>query len=321
MKRWPLLLSVALLARAQAPERPRILGLAHVAFRVSDIEKSRAFYKDFLGFAEPFKLDNPDGSLSMTFIKINDHQYVELFPGLEPGADRLHHVALETDNAELMRVYLASRGVKVPDRVPKGRIGNLNFNITDPDGHTIEIVEYAPAGWSMRDKGKFLPDTRISDHMWHAGILVGNLPAAMHFYGDILGFHEFWRGSSSGKTLSWVNMQVPDGGDYIEFMLYGTLPPGDKRGSEHHIALRVPDMSAAQAKLQARTDRAGYFRKLEPRTGINRKRQLNLFDPDGTRTELMEPVTVDGKPAPSSPAPPPQAQASHAAGSASSVTN
>ena len=305
MKRSLLWLSIALIVKAQAPERPHILGIAHVAFHVSDIEKSRAYYKDFLGFAEPFKLDNPDGSLSLTFIKINDRQYLELFPGLEAGADRLHHIALETDNAERMRVYLAGRGVRVPDHVPKGRIGNLNFNITDPDGHTIEIVEYAPDGWSMRDKGKFLPDTRISDHLWHAGILVGNLPAAMHFYGDILGFHEIWRGSSDGKTLSWVNMQVPDGGDYIEFMLYRDFPPGDKRGSEHHICLRVPDIAASQAKLEARPSRASYSHTMEIRTGINRKHQLNLFDPDGTRSELMEPVTVDGTPATPSQAPPP----------------
>jgi catechol 2,3-dioxygenase-like lactoylglutathione lyase family enzyme len=305
MKLASTILLAALMLHAQSPERPHILGIAHVAFHVSDIEKSRAYYKDFLGFAEPFRLDNPDGSLSLTFIKINDRQYLELFPGLEAGADRLHHVAFETDNAERMRAYLASRGVKVPDRVPKGRIGNLNFNITDPDGHTVEIVEYAPDGWSMRDQGKYLPDSRISDHLWHAGILVGNLDAAMHFYGDILGFHEIWRGSSNGKTLSWVNMQVPDGGDYIEFMLYRDLPPGDKRGSEHHICLRVPDIAASRAKLEALPYRASYSRTMEPRTGINRKRQLNLFDPDGTRSELMEPVTVDGKPATPSQAPPP----------------
>jgi lactoylglutathione lyase len=33
--------------------------------------------------------------------------------------------------------------------------------------------------------------------------------------------------------------------------------------------------------------------------------EVNLFDPDGTRVELMEPNTIDGKPAPSSTAPPP----------------
>jgi catechol 2,3-dioxygenase-like lactoylglutathione lyase family enzyme len=299
-------LAAALVAQAQAPARPHILGIAHVAFSVSDIEKSRAFYKDFLGFAEPFKLNNADGSLALTFIKINDQQYLELFPGLDPDADRLHHVAVQTDDAERMRLYLAVHGVKVPDYVPKGRIGNLNFNISDPDGHTIEIVEYAPEGWSMREKGKFMPAGRISQHLLHAGILVGDLAAAMRFYGEILGFHEIWRGSSDGKTLSWVNLRVPDGGDYIEFMLYRNLPPPEKRGVEHHICLETPDVAAALAKLEARPYRSGYARPLEPRTGINRRRQLNLFDPDGTRTELMEPGTVDGVPPPPSQAPAPR---------------
>jgi len=307
MKRVLLLLIVtASTVLAQAPERPRIVGLAHVAFRVGDIEKARAFYEDFLGFAEPFSLNNPDGSLSMAFVKINDEQYLELFPGLEPGADRLHHIAIQTDDAERMRAYLASRGVKVPDRVPKGRIGNLNFNIQDPDGHTVEIVEYAPAGWSLREKGNFVPDTRISQHLLHVGILVGNLAAAMDFYGGVLGFREIWRGSSDGKTLSWVNLKVPDGDDYIEFMLYRDLPAPDRRGVAHHICLMTPDIPAAKATLKTRLYRTSYPRALEPKTGINRRRQLNLFDPDGTRTELMEPVTVDGKPAPPSNAPAPR---------------
>jgi lactoylglutathione lyase len=57
--------------------------------------------------------------------------------------------------------------------------------------------------------------------------------------------------------------------------------------------------------LNERPYRKTYERPLEIRTGINRRRQLNLFDPDGTRTELMEPVTVDGNPAPPSQAPAP----------------
>ena len=47
-----------------------------------------------------------------------------------------------------MRKYLASKGVKVPEKVGKGRIGNSNFNVKDPDGHTVEIVQYEPTGWS-----------------------------------------------------------------------------------------------------------------------------------------------------------------------------
>src|SRR5216683_7206569 len=109
-----LLALTPLLIAQQEHKRPRVLGVAHIALFVSDIEKSRAFYKDFLGFSEPFKLDKPDGSLSLTFIKVNDRQYIELFPGLEAGADRLNHISIQTDNAEAMRAYLGSRGITVP---------------------------------------------------------------------------------------------------------------------------------------------------------------------------------------------------------------
>jgi lactoylglutathione lyase len=58
--------------------------------------------------------------------------------------------------------------------------------------------------------------------------------------------------------------------------------------------------------LEAKPARKSCDRTLEVRVGRNRKRQCNLYDPDGTRTELMEPNTVDGKPTPPSDAPPPQ---------------
>jgi len=304
-----LLLAAALcasLAAGQAPKRPRITGLAHVALYVQNIEKARWFYKDFLGFGEPFLLNNPDGSLSLTFIKVNDRQYIELFPEREPGTDRLFHISIAVDDAEAMRAYLAAHGAQAPDKVGKGRIRNSNFNVKDPDGHTVEIVQYEPDGWSMREKGKHMSDDRISTRLLHAGILVGALEPARKFYGELLGFRETWRGSRSGKTLDWVNMAVPDGEDYIELMLYSELPPANARGVAHHIALEVPDMAKAVAALEARPARKAYSRSLEVRTGTNRKRQLNLYDPDGTRIELMEPRTVDGVPAPSSTAPPPR---------------
>jgi lactoylglutathione lyase len=101
-------------------------------------------------------------------------------------------------------------------------------------------------------------------------------------------------------------MHVPDGNDGIEFMLYKDLPPPDQRGSAHHLCLEVPSISSALETLQARPYAKIYSRPLEPRTGINRRRQLNVFDPDGTRSELMEPATVDGKPPVPSTAPLPR---------------
>jgi catechol 2,3-dioxygenase-like lactoylglutathione lyase family enzyme len=290
---------VCVAAVSAQPKRPRITGLAHVALWVHDLEKSRVFYRDVLGYREVFSLND------LTFVKINDRQYIELFPERAAGTDRLHHISIEVEDAEAMRVYLASRGVAVPDKVGKGRIGNSNFNIKDPEGHTIEIVQYEPDGWTVRDKGKALDGPRISARMMHAGIIVGALEPEMKFYRDVLGFQELWRGSRDAKRLDWVNMKAPDSDDYIEFMLYDEKPAPTARGVQHHICLEVADIDKAFADLKQRPALKEYTRPLEIRTGINRKRQLNLFDPDGTRVELMESRTVDGKPAPSSQAPPP----------------
>jgi catechol 2,3-dioxygenase-like lactoylglutathione lyase family enzyme len=301
----------ATLAWSQAaPPRPKITGVAHIALAVHDIEKARVFYKDFLGFGEPFKLDNADGSLSLTFIKINERQYIELFPEKKPATDRLLHIAIEVDNAEAMRAYLRSKGLKVPDKVGKGRTRNSNFMTSDPDGHLVEIVQYEPDGFTVRAKGRFMDENkaapRVARRMSHLGIIVGALEPAMKFYGGILGFQETWRGSKDGKVLNWVNIKVPDGDDYLELMLYDKMPDLKSLGTLNHICLEVPDIEKAKAALESRPARGSYTRPLETRTGINRKRQMNLYDPDGTRSEVMEPGTVDGVPTPPSKAAPPR---------------
>ena len=53
-----LLLTVFLDSSLPAVEvkRPRILGVAHMALFVSDLQKARAFYKDFLGYEEPSEI-------------------------------------------------------------------------------------------------------------------------------------------------------------------------------------------------------------------------------------------------------------------------
>jgi catechol 2,3-dioxygenase-like lactoylglutathione lyase family enzyme len=295
-----------LMAENNMPKRPQITGISHIALYAHDMERTRAFYKEFLGFAEPYSLTNSDGSLHLTWIKINDHQTIELFPEKEAHSDRLYHIALETDDATAMRDYLVANGVSAPEKVGKGKIGNLNYFIRDPDSNIVEIVEYATNGWTMLNAGKFMPDTRVATHIPHVGILVGDLPAAQKFYGEVLGFKEIWRGSKKGDQLNWVHEQIPNGKDFIELMLYSQLPDPDKRGRYHHLCLEVPDIEKAKATLEKRAASINYTNAMEIQTGVNRKRQLNVYDPDGTRVELMETGTVDGVPAPPSTAPPPQ---------------
>ncbi len=289
----------------KAIKRPKITGVAHIALYVKDIENTRQFYKDFLGYSEPYSLKNKDGNgLSLTFIKINDRQLIELFPEKKAEADRFYHFALETDDAEGMRVYLASKGCKVPKETPKGRTGNYNYFVTDPNGTICEIVEYGKEGNTIKNIGSDNPSTRISKRMSHVGFMVPDIDSAMKFYRDILGFKETWRGSADGKNVSWVNLKVPDGNDYIELMLYDKQPNKSRMGSMNHLCLEVDDVPAALTILKTRALPVGCQMPADFKTGINKKRQINCFDGDGTRVEVMEANTVDGQPTPSSTAPP-----------------
>jgi lactoylglutathione lyase len=296
----------------EAQARPKVLGVAHMAIYAKDLAKTRQFYEEFLGFGEPFTLPDKDGGVRIAFVKVNDHQYFEIFTEPDRGEGQLNHISFYTDNADRMYAYLKSKGVPIAGdkgSVGKGQTGNKNFNVKDPDGHIVEMVEYQPDSWTAREAGKFMPSTRISDRILHVGVLVGDLEKSMAFYGGILGFQEFWRGSSSPRMLSWVNVRPAEGQDYLEMMLYNRLPAPGSRGTAHHACLVVPDCNKTLAELQKRAARGLYTpsagRPMEVKVGVNRKRQINLYDPDGTRIELMEADTVDGRPAPNSTAPAP----------------
>jgi catechol 2,3-dioxygenase-like lactoylglutathione lyase family enzyme len=292
-------------ARAQPPARPRILGVAQAAYYVHDLAAARQFYGGFLGLAESFSLKKPDGSVKALLFKVDDHQSIELIPENAPATDRLDHLALETDDAEAMRLYLQSRGVAVPAQVTPGLVTTAYFRVTDPDGHLVEFAQYGPGSGTARDFGQHLPATRISQHLSHAGIMVRHLDAALKFYRDLLGCVEIRRGSGNGKVLSWDNLRVPDGTDWVEFMLYDGKPTLAKMGVSHHFCLVVPDAAEAARILGGRPLPAGARLLPEVSVGNDHKRKAQAYDPDGTRVEFMEPRTVDGLPAPSSTAPPP----------------
>jgi catechol 2,3-dioxygenase-like lactoylglutathione lyase family enzyme len=299
------LLSVGVLS-AETPQRPRITGIAHISLFSHDCAKTRSFYSDFLGFQEPYTLKNSDGSLSMMFFKINDRQYIEIAPELQAETDRLSHISLETDDVEALRIYLASKGVKVPNQAHRGRLGNLSFDITDPAGHRVEMTQYMPDGWTMRAAGKYMSDSRLSERMEHVGLVVTDLDPEYKFYTDILGFKETYRGGKAGAAvLSWINLTVPEGDDYIELMLFKQEPDVPQLGAQHHLDVQVPDVTASIVALKAKPYYKEYGRDIELHLAPNHKRQTNVFDPDGTRIEIMEPSTIDGKPSPTSTSPPP----------------
>jgi len=280
---------LALFGSAFAANELPITGLAHTGFKVSDLEKARSYYSGVLGFREAFDLRDSSAAVTAAFFKINDDQYVEITPGLKPDeVIRFTHAAFSTSDVEKLHRMLEARGL-APAKIENGRDGNRSFRLRDPEQNELEFVQIMPGSLQTQARGKYL-DGRISGHLYHAGLAITNLDAALAFYGDKLGFAEFWRGGPTDiyEKSVWFNMRTPGTrGDYVELMLHSGPQTRQQYGSMQHICLEVPDI---QAGRKIALERGQYdAAKLEPRVGHNRKWQLNLFDPDGTRTELMEP--------------------------------
>ncbi|HEV2351770.1 MAG TPA: VOC family protein [Terriglobia bacterium] len=273
----------------QAVQRPPIVGVAYIGLKTDDLNAAREFYGHELGFQEAFSLDKPAGGLMLTYFKVNDHQYIEIFPELKsPSEDRLSHIAFETADIQKLRDYLASRGVKVPHKLKTQLDGNLSFEVNDPDGHTVKFVQYMPGSLQSKNFGKFMPDTRISQRIIHVGVTVQDQAAADRFYRDILGFKEFWHGGMKDDRTDWVDMRVPEGTDWLEYMLNVHNPSPRTLGVMHHLALGVPSVAEGYKTLVARG-----FKPEQPKIGRDGKWQLNLYDPNQTRVELMEPKPVE----------------------------
>ena len=128
-----------------------ISQIAHWALKVHDLEKSLAFYRDTLGFAEMIRIDHVEGpekgQLMLVYLRVTDTQYVELFPRgkgtVSPGEDitSMHHVCLQV--ASVAATVEALRKIGVPlfrDQKP-GLDGNNQCWIMDPDGNRIEFMQ------------------------------------------------------------------------------------------------------------------------------------------------------------------------------------
>jgi lactoylglutathione lyase len=273
----------ALASAPQAAPRPPVLGLAHVRVMTSDLPRARRFYRDLLGFPEV-----PQDSGAVAIFRVNDRQRIIVRSGLAPDRDdRFVNVAFETADVAAMRAYLAARGVQGRDVEDAGEGEGRALDTVDADGHHVWLIQLSPG--SPAPDGS---DRRLSRRILHAGLTIRDQAAADRFYKDALGFSEIWRGGRPEGVTNWINMRVPEGTDYLEYML--TPAPLDRRqlGTAHHLALLVTDIQAALDSVRARTAATDPNHAAVPQIGVNRRWQLNLYDPDGTRVEMMEPWTV-----------------------------
>jgi len=272
-------------ANMAAQERPKITGISHLAVYTSDPAATDRYYRVILGAAKEADPENPAGvkyAFSAT-------QYIEVLPlPANAGVNRMDHAAFNTSDAEGMRKYLAAKGWKTPASLTKGKDGCRWFEVQDPEGNRIQFVQ-PPANAKAPDA-----PNAIGRHIIHVGFLVRSREEEDKFYRALLGFRPYWYGGMKDDKVDWVSQQVPDGHDWLEYMLTSGpsgsgIPPTisqQQLGVLDHFAIGQNSVEDAFKVLQAGNRLEGKH-DAAPKIGKDGKGQFNLYDPDGIRAELM----------------------------------
>ena len=162
--------------RTGRPGRP--VGFGHVGFQVSDLERSRAYYRDVVGLVEIERLTRdepylsqvtgyPDVRLEIALLEEPATgtvlELVEYPRGLgapidpataNPGTG---HVCFIVDDVDAIhsRALAAGHGSVNPPVTPTaGRwVGGRSVYLLDPDGIRVELVQLGPASSPRADGG------------------------------------------------------------------------------------------------------------------------------------------------------------------------
>ena len=266
---------ISLPALAQQPTRPPITGIAFARFYTTDPAAAQKFYGSTLGFERK----ETDG---MWLYPVNHTQWIEVLttpPPPQPNV-RLAAVAFTTDDVVQLQHYLEAHNVK-PD-VP---LKNGQFGVRDPEGNLVIFVQRNSE--KLVATGLASP-LATSTRIIHVGFIVTDRDKEDAFWQKILGFRPYWHGGPKDDSVdNWVSLQVPDGTDWLEYMLNaGPDPSLHQAGVMDHFSLGVSRMNDAVAALARNHCEGPNCTKTQ--MGRDGKVQLNLFDPDQTRVEFME---------------------------------
>jgi catechol 2,3-dioxygenase-like lactoylglutathione lyase family enzyme len=239
-------------------QTPPLNGIAHVALRVRSLDASRDFYQK-LGFEQAFTLAK-DGSVTQAFIKINNLQFIELYPVTpkDPVPGFLHPCFEGIDLAAIHEDF-SGRGL-TPTPLDKDAAGNLHIFLAGPaqpsGPQIIEYTQYLPDSLHSADEGQHLGPDRVSEKLIAVSLVMSDPNAARDFYINQLNFK-------------------PIAGDQMDLHM-----PGNS-GQEIEI---VPASIGSQARLTLETQNIGKaVRRLhkEGVAAVKNGSTLTITDPDG----------------------------------------
>ncbi|MGI4730615.1 MAG: VOC family protein [Janthinobacterium lividum] len=266
-----------------APARPAITGISHLAVYSTDAAASAHFYTAVLGARAGRDPEDAAG----TRYYLSPRQFVEVLPApAGHGISMLAHVAYTTSDAAGLRAWLSAHGKADLTPVRTGAGGDRWFATRDPEGNEVQFVQPGTTSTAAEPGA-------ISGRIIHVGHEVHDRATEDGFYRRLLDFRPYWYGAMDPAKVDWISQQTPDGHDWLEYMMVG---PGSTTPLDHvdarelgvlnHLSLGVVDMKATVARLTAEHRLSP--RHDGPQMGLDGKWQANLYDPDGTRVELME---------------------------------
>ena len=130
-----------------------IKTIGHAAFDCFQFEKTLDFYTRVLGFDEMFNLYNDEGALWITYLRVSDEAYIELFPKkgeMPPRSGSYSHLCLEVADIEITAREVVERGWTLDGEIKTGKDGNRQVWTKDPEGNRIEFMQMMPDSLQMR---------------------------------------------------------------------------------------------------------------------------------------------------------------------------
>jgi metallothiol transferase len=113
-------------AASAAPSTFKGVGLNHIAVRVTDIPRSKAFYQDLFG------LPVISESANSLFLRLGD-EFLTFFKNQQPGLDHFC-VAIEQFKPDAVMTQLTEKGLK-----PRRPSGTDRIYFHDPDGLEVQL--------------------------------------------------------------------------------------------------------------------------------------------------------------------------------------
>jgi catechol 2,3-dioxygenase-like lactoylglutathione lyase family enzyme len=144
--------------------QPIVESLGHVGVTISDEQAALHFYIDQLGLTEAFRVNRPDGSTGVIYLRVADtNSFLELFRSIEKsapaGTTSGYHVCLLVKDLQATLHTLKERGYPLPDdafeKAKKDhRDHTLMYKIQDPDGNSTELMQLLPNALQITSRNK-----------------------------------------------------------------------------------------------------------------------------------------------------------------------